>query len=392
MNWFRYSFFLGHFRYDQFGNNLNRYYMNPSKSEHPAIHAVQQVLRAYADSNKLAFYLDLHAHSSKKGCFMYGNVLDSIQCQTQNQLYCRLIALNTPFFDYQSCLFSKKHMFRVEPSDLSKGLSAEGSGRVSTYLLHRLIHSYTLECNYNSGARFNDVVQLEGKGISPHPFQSAYDKYTPETFYDVGRACMIAWLDMRGQNPASRLVRTKYRTLDRIRSFVIPEIKLKKEFRLLTELDKKVMKVDSNWRRCVSDAQNTDAESPEDEKSDSKIENPIRQASSNDSYLNAKSRKSEKKSNTIGLLSVTMANLTNRGNSKALVMTSKSRRSSSADASLAKQADVTKCNKMPPINVSTLAPNEGQSSRDGGRVEVTPSRNTRDSKDKHSILPIFIKA
>ena len=63
----------------------------------------------------------------------------------QNQLYCRLIALNTPHFDYDGCLFSRDHMSRIDPGDMEKGLTAEGSGRVATYLAHRLIHSYTLE-------------------------------------------------------------------------------------------------------------------------------------------------------------------------------------------------------------------------------------------------------
>lgn len=39
-------------------------------------------------------------------------------------------------------------MYSVDKSD---GLSKDGAGRVALYKATNLIHSYTLECNYNSG-------------------------------------------------------------------------------------------------------------------------------------------------------------------------------------------------------------------------------------------------
>ena len=57
------------------------------------------------------------------------------------------------------CLFSKEHMTRIDPGDAKKGLTAEGSGRVATYLSHGIIHSYTLECNYNTSKFANEVPE-----------------------------------------------------------------------------------------------------------------------------------------------------------------------------------------------------------------------------------------
>lgn len=116
---------------DQFGENLNRYYSNPSAQFHPSIFGAKSLLDYYAGLGKLALYLDFHAHSSKRGCFIYGNVLPTIEDQLQNQLFCRLIALNSAHFDYEGCLFSREHMARIDPGDQAKGLTAEGSGRVS---------------------------------------------------------------------------------------------------------------------------------------------------------------------------------------------------------------------------------------------------------------------
>ena len=256
-----YEFSVGHFRYDQFGQNLNRHYTNPSITEQPAIYAIQQILKLYAGQNLLSYYLDLHAHSSKKGCFIYGNVMDTVEDQAQNQLYCKLLSINSPFFDYAGCLFSKRHMYRVEASDAAKKLSAEGSGRVSTYLQHRIIHSYTLECNYNSGRYDSDVTSLEGKNVMPSQFVSAFDKYTPETFADVGRACMVAWLDLKEHNPLSRVVKTRYRTLERLRASILPEIKFKKDFSSIIDADRKgapskmfnLKQLSTPWKRVVQE-------------------------------------------------------------------------------------------------------------------------------------------
>ena len=203
--------YRGHFRMDQHGQNLNRYYLDPDQRLQPAVFASKRLIDLYAQSQQLAFYLDLHAHASKRGCFMYGNVIENAQEQTQNQLFCKLIGLNTPHFDYPSCLFSKEHMSRIDPGDKSKGLTAEGCGRVSTYLAHGIIHSYTLECSYNSskGSFSAEAAQkcngVGGRGSRPELSSGKPEPYNPLIYAGVGRAILIAILDITDLNPIAKL-------------------------------------------------------------------------------------------------------------------------------------------------------------------------------------------
>jgi hypothetical protein len=227
--------YRGHFRMDQLGNNLNRYYMENDSLLQPSIFAAKSLIDFYAEEGKLAVYLDFHAHASKRGCFIYGNVLNNLDDQIQNQLYCKLISLNSAHFDYEACLFSKDHMSRIDMCDQAKGLSAEGSGRVATYLKHKLIHSYTIECNYNTSRVGNEIAAPEidpGGSIvtAASAFTTNPEKYTPSIYHGVGRACVVAILDLRGHNPCSRIPKSKFKTLDRIRSSIMIEVRSKKEF------------------------------------------------------------------------------------------------------------------------------------------------------------------
>jgi hypothetical protein len=266
--------FRGHFRMDQNGQNLNRYYTSPDPLLQPAIFAAKSLLDYYAKMNTLSVYLDFHAHASKRGCFIYGNVLDSIEDQVQNQLFCKLISLNTPHFDYEGCLFSKEHMYRIDPGDQAKGLTAEGSGRVATYLAYGLIHSYTIECNYNTSRVGNEVPPTEqemgGHDVTAATtFTTNPEKYTPASYAGVGRACIIAILDLKGHNPCSRIPKSKFKTLDRFRNAVVMEVRSRKEYfgkKLDRERRKSVQerKVSANsspvptpddwiWKRVVDD-------------------------------------------------------------------------------------------------------------------------------------------
>ena len=122
---------------------------------------------------------------------------------------------------------------------MKKGLTAEGSGRVATYLSHGIIHSYTLECNYNTSKIGNEVPptventlgQTQDFPVSA-PYNTSPEKYTPQTYYGVGRACLIAMLDIRNINPCSRIPNSKYQSLDKLRAVVNKEVTLRKEFRL----------------------------------------------------------------------------------------------------------------------------------------------------------------
>lgn len=221
---------------DQLGQNLNRFYTDPDPQKQPSIFALKSIIDYYAAEGKLAMYLDLHAHASKRGCFIYGNVVDSFNDQVQNQLFCRLIALNTPHFDYEGCLFSKDHMTRIDPGD---GMTAEGSSRVYSYLAHKLIHSYTLECNYNMGRICNEVALPEGDlgescthmAYRSWSATSPLEKYSPASYENVGQACVLALLDIRGQNPCPRIGRSRWRTLDRLRQAAVADVRALSEYR-----------------------------------------------------------------------------------------------------------------------------------------------------------------
>jgi hypothetical protein len=104
---------------------------------------------------RLALYLDLHSHAGKKGCFFYGNSYENLEDQTQAQLFARLVSLNSPILDYDSCNFSKKHM---TAKDRAEDLSKEGCGRVVVYKKTGLILSFTLELAIHSILHVNNLA------------------------------------------------------------------------------------------------------------------------------------------------------------------------------------------------------------------------------------------
>lgn len=244
--------YLGHYRADTEGLNLNRLYLYCSLARQPSIAAVGAVIRQLHSRGELLFYIDLHAHANKRGCFLFGNTLPFEQ-MVDNVLYAKLVSVKTPvlpiyytqppptppgaeqvlsrarappvlipppshpqvatncrWFDFAGCDFSVKNMVRRDKRD---GLSKEGSGRVGVYTMTGLTYVYTLECNYNEGRTVNRLQPVPGGaaggagGVSPpgSPPRGARLKYTPGSWREVGAALAVSALDVLGINPASRL-------------------------------------------------------------------------------------------------------------------------------------------------------------------------------------------
>ncbi|XP_069706642.1 cytosolic carboxypeptidase-like protein 5 isoform X2 [Phaenicophaeus curvirostris] len=172
----------------------------------------------------LAYYIDLHGHASKRGCFMYGNSFPDENDQVENMLFPKLIALNSPHFDFSGCNFSEKNMYARDRRD---GQSKEGSGRVAVYKALGIIHSYTLECNYNTGRSVNSIpVACHDNGrASPPPVPAVPSKYTVELFEQVGRAMAVAALDMAECNPWPRIVLSEHSSLGNLRAWMLKHVR-----------------------------------------------------------------------------------------------------------------------------------------------------------------------
>ncbi|XP_070705858.1 cytosolic carboxypeptidase-like protein 5 [Pempheris klunzingeri] len=172
----------------------------------------------------VAYYVDLHGHASKRGCFMYGNNLPDENQQVENMLYPRLIAVNSAHFDFLGCNFSEKNMYARDKRD---GQSKEGSGRVAIHKAIGLLHSYTLECNYNTGKTMNTIPPAchDNGRATPPPPPSFPPKYTPEIFEQVGRAVAVSALDMAECNPWPRLVLSEHSCLTNLRAWILKHVR-----------------------------------------------------------------------------------------------------------------------------------------------------------------------
>ncbi|CAL1538199.1 unnamed protein product [Lymnaea stagnalis] len=178
-----------------------------------------ELLKISPECSGIAMYVDLHGHASKRGCFIYGNYFENEDIQVENMLYPRLIAFNTAHFDFTACNFSEKNMYLKDKRD---GMSKEGSGRVAVYKATGLIHSYTLECNYNTGRMVNTVPPASNDNgrATPPPMAGFPPKYTQAHFEDVGKAVAIAALDLLNMNPWSRVTLTEHNNLFGVRESV----------------------------------------------------------------------------------------------------------------------------------------------------------------------------
>lgn len=271
----------GHYRTDSRGINLNRMYLNPKWELHPSVFAVRSLtiylnkgivlphsdvtnhlptcecaplhtgnqdcdsttsMKSFTTSSVsmttnyvtncshsnldkvsgVALYVDLHAHATKRGCFIYGNHFTSQEDHVECMLLPKLVSLNSAHFDFDHCVFSERNMYTVDRKD---GVSTkEGSGRVALYKATSLIHSYTLECNYNSGRRTNGLSPAtmdSGRATPPQQPSPIPHRYTTSNFEEVGRGLALAILDLYQLNPWSRLPTTEYATLNGIRQSLL---------------------------------------------------------------------------------------------------------------------------------------------------------------------------
>lgn len=78
----------------------------------------------------IALYVDLHAHATKRGVFMYGNYFSDVEPAAESMLFPKLLSLNSPHLDFEHCVFSERNMYTADKRD---GLSKEGSGRVAIH-------------------------------------------------------------------------------------------------------------------------------------------------------------------------------------------------------------------------------------------------------------------
>lgn len=191
-----------------------------------------------ATRSRLWVYVDLHAHASKLGCFVYGNHFDAQNLrQATVRLFARLMEMNCRHFSYKNSNFTQRNMQSIDKQD---GLSKQGSGRVGTYkLLPHLTHCYTLECNYHTGRGVRRLVQLpsapkkksrggdsgkdddgSSESSESEEEEDAFVQYIKADFEHMGEAICRTVADISGVNPDSRLAKTEHQSLGRLMEWV----------------------------------------------------------------------------------------------------------------------------------------------------------------------------
>lgn len=186
---------------------------SPTPPPPPEIVATRALILQLAAVDLLGFYIDLHAHANKRGCFAYGNALPSPEDRARLLAYCKLVSLNCAHFDVAACSFAEKNM---HAKDKVGGESKEGSGRVSLYRDTGCPRIFTVESSYAYPPRsLSEVPAAAGEGsarASPPPrrTEASVPQLGIPDWMGMGKALLIGALDLLGANPWSRLANSPH--------------------------------------------------------------------------------------------------------------------------------------------------------------------------------------
>ncbi|GFW09092.1 hypothetical protein TNCV_3081841 [Trichonephila clavipes] len=181
--------------------------------EEDARKLLKEIPHMKQEESGIAYYFDLHGHASKRGCFIYGNYFPDTETMVDCMFLPKLMSINCPYFDFSACNFSAENMFSGSNSNVQ---SKEGSGRVSLNALTGVIHSYTLECNYNT-CRFTSNQKRPRKSPVDMPSQIFF---TPEIYQEIGESLLVSILDAVGHNPKSQISSSQFLSIQGVKEWL----------------------------------------------------------------------------------------------------------------------------------------------------------------------------
>lgn len=133
--------FLGNNRCNLIGHDLNRGWNSASSWTEPTLHAAVNMLKEYDDSDcyQIDFVIDIHAHSSLMGSFIYGNTYEDVYRYERHLVFPKLLSTNSDDFSIDNMLFNA--------DDRKSG----STRRFVCEQLSEAVNSYTMEvsmCGY----------------------------------------------------------------------------------------------------------------------------------------------------------------------------------------------------------------------------------------------------
>lgn len=100
--------FLGNNRCNVVGHDLNRSWNHISPFLHPTLQATLKMLRELSSSEcyQIDFVIDIHAHNSLTGAFIYGNTYDDVYRYERHLVFPRLLAAKCHDFAPENMIFN----------------------------------------------------------------------------------------------------------------------------------------------------------------------------------------------------------------------------------------------------------------------------------------------
>ena len=102
--------YLGNYRGNLLGIDLNRIWDRCSPHAHPTSHALKKLiekLSASENASPLDFVLDIHVSNTMLGFFVVGNAYDSVFRNERHIVFPKMLAQNTKDFSQENTMYNK---------------------------------------------------------------------------------------------------------------------------------------------------------------------------------------------------------------------------------------------------------------------------------------------